>query len=60
MNEMSKETENYNTFLEFINQELAMYDDLAKNEKLKKDRELARDKYLLLEEVKNKFKRINN
>lgn len=60
MKEILKETENYNTFLEFMNQELAMYDDLAKNEKLKKDRELARDKYLLLEEVKNKFKRINN
>jgi hypothetical protein len=49
---------NIDEILYVINNEMAMYDDLAKNEKYKKDREIAKNKWSALESLYNEIKKI--
>jgi hypothetical protein len=52
------QTENYNDFIHYINQEMAMYDDLLRNEPLKKDRENSLSAWKALNESKKEFIKI--
>jgi len=45
---------------DYIYTEMAMYDDLSKHDKYKKDRELAKEKWKLLNETWNEIEKILN
>jgi hypothetical protein len=46
-----KENELMEQIIFFIKREMAMYNELSKNDKYKKDRELAAEKWNLLEDI---------
>ena len=48
----------HNDITHYIYTEMAMWDDLSQNDKYKKDRELAKEKWSLLNETLSELKKI--
>lgn len=56
---MYTQNNNYkNEMIELLNQEMTMYNDLMKNERLKKDREIAAAKFTALSDIKKEMQKI--